>query len=336
MPSEFREQLKGTYHDYEKYEKYAPDTPVLYRAINPFSVGSVVVGLLSPVAYFHWGFLFVPLLGIALGIAGLVNLSRVEGAKLGIWLAGVGIGLCLLLGLGVYGLSVVYYHMAPPGYLAIGYETWNERSEQPLARRRMSWRASGSLCGYMYHAAVLGGAKSFVIISRQRRLPVLPAEPEKDRSSLHRVGRGTGSLYDPADRRRRQVSMAQTRTRSTAAWSTTSRPITCGRARRVGVASSDDGQNLALVHDQELFAIDVHLRAAVGREQTRSPSVTSCGACRPRAIGRRPRTDAALAGFLSCGIGKDNPAGCDLFGVRRRMTTFSPKGTSFILRHSEK
>lgn len=79
MPSEFREQLKGTYHDYEKYEKYATDTPVLYRAINPFSVGSVVVGLLSPVAYFHWGFLFVPLLGIALGIAGLVNLSHSKG-----------------------------------------------------------------------------------------------------------------------------------------------------------------------------------------------------------------------------------------------------------------
>ena len=62
------------------------DTPVLYRAINPFSVGSVVIGLLSPVAYFHWGSLFVPLLGIALGVAGLVNLSRVEGAKLGVWL----------------------------------------------------------------------------------------------------------------------------------------------------------------------------------------------------------------------------------------------------------
>ncbi len=166
MPSEFREQLKGTYHDYEKYEKYGPDTPVLYRAINPFSVGSVVIGLLSPVAYFHWGFLFIPLLGIALGVAGLVNLSRVEGAKLGVWLSLAGIGLCLVLGFAVYGFSVyVYYHMTPPGYLAIGYETlesndpnnpWPEAA-YALEGERVFMR------GYMYPTRQSSALKSFVM-----------------------------------------------------------------------------------------------------------------------------------------------------------------------------
>ena len=81
MGSEFREQLKGAYHDYEK--EYGQDTPVLYQAINPLSVGSVVVGLLSALAFFHWGFLFLPLVGVLLGIAGLVNLVRAEGGKSG-------------------------------------------------------------------------------------------------------------------------------------------------------------------------------------------------------------------------------------------------------------
>ena len=120
MGSEFREQLKGTYHTYEK--EYGQDAPVLYQAINPLSVGSVIVGLLSALSFLHWGFLFLPVVGILLGIAGMVNLFRVEGARVGIYLSSTGIALSILLGGGLYALSVYrYYHVTPAGYTAIDY-----------------------------------------------------------------------------------------------------------------------------------------------------------------------------------------------------------------------
>lgn len=164
MASEFREQLKGTYHDYEK--DYGQDTPVLYQAINPLSVGSVVVGVLSALAFFHWGFLFLPLIGVMLGVAGLVNLLRAEGARVGVYLSCTGICLSLLLGGGLYGLSVYrYYHMTPPGYLSVDYKTL-ESSDPNKPIPDAASHLEGQrifIRGYMYPTRQQTGLKTFVM-----------------------------------------------------------------------------------------------------------------------------------------------------------------------------
>ena len=164
MGSEFREQLKGTYHGHEK--EYGQDAPVLYQAINPLSAGSIVLGLVSVLAFFHWGFLFLPLAGILLGVAGLINPSRVEGARVGIYLSCAGIALSLLLGGGLYGFSVYrYYHMTPPGYTAIDYTTLeSEDPNKPIPET--AYELEGQrvfIRGYMYPTRQQTGLKTFVM-----------------------------------------------------------------------------------------------------------------------------------------------------------------------------
>ena len=70
--------------------------------------------------------------------------------------------------------------MTPPGYLAIGYETlesndpnnpWPEAA-YALEGERVFMRL------HVPHAAILR-AEEFCHVARQRRLPVLPAEPKK-------------------------------------------------------------------------------------------------------------------------------------------------------------
>jgi hypothetical protein len=164
MGSEFREQLKGTYHEYQK--EYGEDTPVLYQAINPLSVGSVVLGLLSALAFFHWAFLFLPLVGILLGIGGLVNLARAEGARVGIYLSCTGIGLSLLLGGGLYGLSVYrYYHMTPPGYISIDYNSLeSDDPNNPFPEAAFELEGQRVFVrGYMYPAKQQTGLRTFVM-----------------------------------------------------------------------------------------------------------------------------------------------------------------------------
>lgn len=164
MGSEFREQLKGTYHDYEK--EFGPDTPVLYQAINPLSVGSVVLGLLSALAFFHWGFLFLPLIGVLLGVAGLVNLARVDGARVGIYLSCTGICLSLLLGGGLYGYSVYrYYHVTPPGYLLIDYNSLESNNpNQPFPEAAFELDGQRVFVrGYMYPTRQQTGLTTFIM-----------------------------------------------------------------------------------------------------------------------------------------------------------------------------
>jgi hypothetical protein len=166
MGSEFREQLKGTYHDYEK--EYEQDAPVLYQAINPLSVSSVILGVLSALAFFHWGFLFLPLIGVLLGVAGLINLVRAEGSRVGIYLSSTGIGLSLLLGGGLYGYSVYrYYHMTPPGYIAIDYSMLeSDDPNMPIPEAAYELAKNGErvfVRGYMYPTRQQTGLKTFIM-----------------------------------------------------------------------------------------------------------------------------------------------------------------------------
>ena len=164
MGSEFREQLKGTYHDYEK--EYGQDTPVLYQAINPLSVGSIIVGVFSALAFFHWGFLFLPLIGILMGIAGLVNLVRVEGARVGVYLSCTGIILSVVLGGGLYSFSVYrYYHMVPPGYHSIDYSMLeSDDPNKPFPDAAFELQDERIFIrGYMYPTRSQTGLRSFVM-----------------------------------------------------------------------------------------------------------------------------------------------------------------------------
>ena len=131
-----------------------------------FSVGSVVLGVVSVLSFFHWGFLILPLTGVLLGVAGLVNLARVEGARVGVYLSCTGIGLSLLLGVGLYGLSVYrYYHTTPPGYLLVDYNLL-ESDDPNKPFPDTAYELEGErvfIRGYMYSSRQQTGLRSFVM-----------------------------------------------------------------------------------------------------------------------------------------------------------------------------
>ncbi len=163
MGSEFREELLGTYHE---YDEYSPDAPVQYRAIDPRSVGSVVLGGLSILAYFHWGFLALPLGAIVLGAVGLWQFARVEGASVSVVLSSIGIGLAVVLGGGSYAWSTyLYYTQAPPGYIPIAYETLHSEDPEILIPET-AHELDGErvfIRGYMYPGRQQTGIHQFVL-----------------------------------------------------------------------------------------------------------------------------------------------------------------------------
>ena len=80
MPSEFEDELLGTYIEHEEYEE---DPGTGYRWLNPWAVASVVFGLLSLLTMLGWILVLVPLVGITLGIVALSQIGRAGQEMLG-------------------------------------------------------------------------------------------------------------------------------------------------------------------------------------------------------------------------------------------------------------
>lgn len=163
MGSEFREQLDGTYHDYEKYEQ---DAPVLYRAIDPYSATSIILALFSPLMFFHWGFFVFPLAGVAVGAFGFWGHVKGDISKISLWLSGGGIALSLLLGVGSYAVSTyLYYYMTPPGYTPVGYTTLeSDDPNKPIPEAAFALEGERVfLRGYMYPGREQTGLTQFVM-----------------------------------------------------------------------------------------------------------------------------------------------------------------------------
>jgi len=94
-----------------------------YRAMNPASVGSFVLGVCSVVTVVHWLLFVVPVAGIVLGIASLCRIGNAPEELIGRGLARAGLGLSLLFWtLGSGWLIFDRYRVVPPGYQRIAYE----------------------------------------------------------------------------------------------------------------------------------------------------------------------------------------------------------------------
>src|ERR1051325_9373441 len=69
-----------------------------YVAVNLTSIFALLLGLASALAFLHWAFLAVPLVGIIFAIISLRQINNSSGTQTGKGLAITGLILCLLLG----------------------------------------------------------------------------------------------------------------------------------------------------------------------------------------------------------------------------------------------
>lgn len=93
-----------------------------YRALSTLAVVSLVLGVLSMVAFLDWTLSIVPLAGIVAGSAALWRIGRQPDELTGSRLAAVGVVLSVLFLLfGWTRLAYVYATEVPPGYQRIHY-----------------------------------------------------------------------------------------------------------------------------------------------------------------------------------------------------------------------
>ena len=165
MPSEFEEELLGTYIEHEEYEE---DPGTGYRWLNPWAVASVVFGLLSLLTVLGWILVLVPLVGIGLGILALRQIGRAGEEMLGYRVAVAGIVLSLVMwGAGHGRLIYVYRTQAPPGYRAVLYEELEAdpaHPDEPIPKAAFDLVDSRIfLKGYMYPGRQQAGITAFLL-----------------------------------------------------------------------------------------------------------------------------------------------------------------------------
>ena len=165
MPSEFEDQLLGTYIEREEYEE---DPGTDYRWLNPWAVASVVFGLLSILTVLGWKLALIPLVGIFLGVLALWQISRAGEEMLGFRVAVAGIALSVVIwGAGYGRLFYVYRTQAPPGYRLVSYDDLHadpatpDEPIPPLAFELDESRVF--IRGYMYPGRQQTGITEFLL-----------------------------------------------------------------------------------------------------------------------------------------------------------------------------
>ena len=165
MPSEFEEELLGTYIEHEEYEE---DSGTGYRWLNPWAVASVFFGLLSLLTMLGWTLFPIPLVGIGLGALALWQIKRAGEEMLGYRVAVAGIALSVVMwGVGFGWLYYQYRTQAPPGYRAVSYEELKAdpaNSDEPIPQAALDLvDTKVFIKGYMYPGRQQTGITAFLL-----------------------------------------------------------------------------------------------------------------------------------------------------------------------------
>ena len=192
MPSEFEDELLGTYIEHREYEE---DLGTGYRWLNPWAVASVVFGLLSISTVLGWKLVLIPLVGISLGVLALRQIIRAGEEMLGFRVAVAGIALSVVMwGAGYGRLIYVYRTQAPPGYRPISYDDLHTDPAKPdgqipkLAFDLVESRVF--IKGYMYPGRQQTGITEFLLCRDNGVCPY--CKPNPDPTDLVQVKLASG------------------------------------------------------------------------------------------------------------------------------------------------
>lgn len=122
MKTEFDDALKGIYHEYDEVQGDEQTTD--YKQIGVLAICSLVLGLLSSLAFFWISFLLLSVIGVVLGALALRKIMNAPEETAGLGLVSAGIGISLLIGVAATCWQTWhYYHSAPSGYLVVDFDS---------------------------------------------------------------------------------------------------------------------------------------------------------------------------------------------------------------------
>jgi len=172
---EFDDALKGYYQD---HDEVLPDENTDYRSLTAESVGSLILGFLSVLAFISMLFIVFPIMGIILGITAIRKILRAtqELEGLGIASAGVVLSTTLAIAGTAYQIYMTQYEV-PIGYEVLDFSdlvTDQRTSRIPDSILRLSphWDEQGNVQpgtpvfieGYMFPTRQTTELRNFMLV----------------------------------------------------------------------------------------------------------------------------------------------------------------------------
>jgi len=143
-----------------------------YRAVSGWAIGSLVLAVLSPLAFADWWLAVVPVAGIVVGLVGWRQIAMRPEALVGAPLAigGVVVSAGLLIA-GLTTLTQIYIAELPEGFIRINYKMLQPLDGDPAtAVPPTAYEADGKdvlLKGYMYPGSEQEGIVQFLLVRDQ-------------------------------------------------------------------------------------------------------------------------------------------------------------------------
>ena len=143
-----------------------------YRAVSGWAIGSLVLAVLSPLAFADWWLAVVPVAGVVAGLVGWRQIVSRPEALVGVPLAiaGAVVSLGLLIA-GLTTLTQIYIAELPEGFIRINYQMLQPLDGDPATAVPPSANeADGKdvlLKGYMYPGSEQEGIVQFLLVRDQ-------------------------------------------------------------------------------------------------------------------------------------------------------------------------
>jgi hypothetical protein len=143
-----------------------------YRALSTAAVASLVLGVMSIVAFLDWWLALIPIVGITLGIVGLRKIRRQPQEYTGRGVAIAGMLLGLLFWFGGFGrLAYIRATEVPPGYERVDYSQLQPQPDDPPNSIPPEAKALDGkkifIKGYVYPGLRKDGITQFLLVRDQ-------------------------------------------------------------------------------------------------------------------------------------------------------------------------
>ncbi len=164
--TEFDDALRGVYHDYDEVH---PEQTTDYRSLTAESVGSLILGILSSLMFFHWAFAIFPIMGIVLGVTALRKILNAREELSGFEISTAGVALSVIFM--IAGFSWQYYsysYSIPAGYIPLSFEDLKADPKTGQLPQHVIELAKSQqkvfMVGHMYPGRKMSGIESFMLV----------------------------------------------------------------------------------------------------------------------------------------------------------------------------
>ena len=139
-----------------------------YIEVNAVALISIVLGLIGVTTFFSWQTVFVPILGLLVGLWALYRHLDSPSEVGGFYLAIAGIAIALVMSLGGSGLEIWrYYFSIPRGYTVVDFADMALDKNGKIPKKIAELGRENKkifLKGYMYQSKQRSGLTNFILV----------------------------------------------------------------------------------------------------------------------------------------------------------------------------